>query len=858
MFVSVGYLIIAAYQWYRNRVRHSMVHRYISSSLRLGSVIVQRVSPLTQVDVKQSLCNSKLVEKIGYLGVTELFNDDEISISQTVPKVQVNLDKWTAYYKDIGHAKLTAEDREVVVLLESLRPADVETFAEQQSHVSLNKSFHILDHGHPVAWNTGPPFGIVMQCSESDFLTLCLSFIDNAIIMEEDLQVNRIISIQTKGKAANLVNSDLREVTTVEDASSQWSNESMADSVSLANHEAMEMSSQDWEGVEAENEVDMNNSNIEDMDIVMGESGSGEIMFDPNDFSMVPPSVDSNEKYSKPPNIVVYCGKKDATRKFESLKQVLYQCVHNDCYVIYHLKHDEVHTVPWAENTALLVLTEENLYDQNDDIICRYFEKGGRLISFGSNVDANFVPRRELYKGPGIRIVNFEEHKNIALLCGRYSYMMDTNRSDIKVKGLATDNKEQTVVVEVSQNVAEQAPAGKAILSQVLLDQDPTDVALNQDEFNQLKKYNPTRFQILTLMLTSMGIRCEQVSQPELSPCFLLTNDQANKVRFINGLASRLKSGFLKSTSVSLQFFPRLMSEVTVTPSVLPVVTDKMENLKYFNIDEYWDNLTTTKLGNVVVYTDVVPSTMPLLDGLMYSEPKSVGLIAIAGRQTQGQGRGGNSWLSPEGCAMFSLHVRVELENSLGRAVSYLQHITSLAVVESVRTLPGYENVDLRLKWPNDIYYSDKMKLGGVVVKSSLMGGACDAIIGCGFNVSNTNPTICINDIIKQYNKEHSTSLPMLTKEKLLARTVNLIEEFIKDFQLNGRTGFCKKYYQRWLHGNHQVQLDTEGDQVFTVQGVDEYGYLEIKSKDGGKTISVQPDGNSYDMMRNLIHMKTH
>lgn len=39
-------------------------------------------------DVKQSLCNSKLVEKIGYLGVTELFNDDEISISQTVPKVR--------------------------------------------------------------------------------------------------------------------------------------------------------------------------------------------------------------------------------------------------------------------------------------------------------------------------------------------------------------------------------------------------------------------------------------------------------------------------------------------------------------------------------------------------------------------------------------------------------------------------------------------------------------------------------------------------------------------------------------------------------------------------------------------------
>lgn len=40
------------------------------------------------------------------------------------------------------------------------------------------------------------------------------------------------------------------------------------------------------------------------------------------------------------------------------------------------------------------------------------------------------------------------------------------------------------------------------------------------------------------------------------------------------------------------------------------------------------------------------------------------------------------------------------------------------------------QDIDLRLKWPNDIYYSDKMKLGGVVARSSFVNGACDAIIG--------------------------------------------------------------------------------------------------------------------------------
>ena len=75
----------------------------------------------------------------------------------------------------------------------------------------------------------------------------------------------------------------------------------------------------------------------------------------------------------------------------------------------------------------------------------------------------------------------------------------------------------------------------------------------------------------------------------------------------------------------------------------------------------------------------------------MYSVPESVGLIAIADRQTSGKGRGGNVWISPVGCAMFTLHVKVDLHSALGQKLAYLQHIASLAVVEAVRCKPGYE-----------------------------------------------------------------------------------------------------------------------------------------------------------------------
>lgn len=100
--------------------------------------------------------------------------------------------------------------------------------------------------------------------------------------------------------------------------------------------------------------------------------------------------------------------------------------------------------------------------------------------------------------------------------------------------------------------------------------------------------------------------------------------------------------------------------------------------------------------------------------------PPELGLVAVAGRQSQGRGwcgrhwnfsvvksktffihcwvcfvffsgRGKNAWLSPAGCAMFTLKVQVELGSRLGQRISFLQHLAALAVVESVRTLPGYQ-----------------------------------------------------------------------------------------------------------------------------------------------------------------------
>jgi len=56
------------------------------------------------------------------------------------------------------------------------------------------------------------------------------------------------------------------------------------------------------------------------------------------------------------------------------------------------------------------------------------------------------------------------------------------------------------------------------------------------------------------------------------------------------------------------------------------------------------------------------------------------------------------------------------------------------------------------------------------------------------------------------------------------------------------------------------VRLTSEGGSQHTVEGkivgIDEFGFLQVTLANGS-CISVQPDGNSFDMMQNLILPKS-
>ncbi|XP_076307817.1 biotin--protein ligase-like [Tachypleus tridentatus] len=97
------------------------------------------------------------------------------------------------------------------------------------------------------------------------------------------------------------------------------------------------------------------------------------------------------------------------------------------------------------------------------------------------------------------------------------------------------------------------------------------------------------------------------------------------------------------------------------------------------------------------------------------------------------------------------------------------------------------------------------------------------------------------------------SELEQLTVEEFIAQTLTRLEDFISCFQIHGSSRILPLYYSYWLHSGQEVWLE-ESQEKAAIQGLDEHGFLRVRTSLGN--VSFQPDGNSFDMIRNLIRHK--
>lgn len=180
--------------------------------------------------------------------------------------------------------------------------------------------------------------------------------------------------------------------------------------------------------------------------------------------------------------------------------------------------------------------------------------------------------------------------------------------------------------------------------------------------------------------------------------------------------------------------------------------------------------------------------------------------------------------------------------------------------------------LEVQIKWPNDIYYSG-VKIGGALIHTTFAGTQQFCVLtGIGLNVSNSQPTTCLDDIIQarlqqQQGQQSQQQQPArVCKEQLLASVLSHLEACFDTFQSQGFDPLQPLYLSAWMHSNQVVELEEgggdgggvgqSGQRVrLTLVGLSPHGFLLGKDAQGAE-YELTPDGNSFDMMQGLIKRK--
>lgn len=762
----------------------------------------------------------------------------------TEPQVCVDLSKWTL----LGSSLICGRRIEsVAFIIQATSRQNVPASPYRTEEKVLNWS----DYCVPLAYSPGQPYRAIAEASLDNFSRLGVAFMEDRLHMGNGLVPEKIVSVLLRETALRELFEQQQDGRRIEAEPTE-----RRDSPQLPQEEPeLPSEHQHMDGHHLHLSSCHECRELENSTILSVKFASVENIPDlPDDYATADEEEERGRRISggKPPNVLVFTG--GCEEQFQKIRSLLVECVDTDRYAIYHLRPQQALSEPWLDNTLLLVLaTDQTLTPQLQLRFLSYLSRGGKLLGLSSSLcPAGLTLRPRDTQSDRICSLTFTKSDStelqLSVLSSGSVFERDgASGGDVELWGeISAQDEREMAIVRVTHGV----DSGEAVLCQVRLETAPD--AQGSAGFSELKMSNARRYEVLTEILTSLGLSCELSQVPPHSPVYLLSTDTEQAGRFLCWLRAQAgdSGGVLRSAAGGLKVVWAGDEPPDLCEGECVLHTEPPESFsEHFSLQTYRQHLQTQRLGRTVLYADITSSTMDLLHGMMLQSPQEVGLIAIAARQTQGKGRGGNAWLSPLGCAMFTLHLQLPVDSRLGQRIPFLQHLAALAVVESVRTLPGYEDVDLRLKWPNDIYYSNLMKLGGVLVNSTVTGHTFSLLIGCGFNVSNSNPTVCINDLVLQQN------LDTLAPDQLIARSVTLLERFVSDFQLRGPQALLPLYYSRWVHSGTRVRLWSEDGPEAEVVGLDENGFLQVRT--GEQVVSVQPDGNSFDMLRNLVVTKT-
>ncbi len=232
----------------------------------------------------------------------------------------------------------------------------------------------------------------------------------------------------------------------------------------------------------------------------------------------------------------------------------------------------------------------------------------------------------------------------------------------------------------------------------------------------------------------------------------------------------------------------------------------------------------TVFIGKKAFHLPTCHSTNELA-AVMISNNKAVdGTVIYSDKQLHGKGQRGNSWESEQSKnLLFSIILKADFIDPSDNF--FLTQISSLAIYDF---LTEYVKTGLKIKWPNDIVYSNK-KIAGILIENFIQKDKIEwTILGIGVNINQirfeTPEAISLSDICGQ----------QFDREELLTLLLQRLEKRYIDLK-NGKIDEIRKNYLKNMFWKDEIHVYQSEEGYFNgkILGVNQSGKLHVEMETG-------------------------
>lgn len=148
--------------------------------------------------------------------------------------------------------------------------------------------------------------------------------------------------------------------------------------------------------------------------------------------------------------------------------------------------------------------------------------------------------------------------------------------------------------------------------------------------------------------------------------------------------------------------------------------------------------MQTLFIGKNLIFLPQIHSTNSYAIDLLKNVKPAEGTVVYTHHQTHGKGQRGALWEAEKGQNLTASIILnpyfIKPEQQF-----FLYQISALACYDTITELLKQGQIDIKIKWPNDILLRNK-KVSGILIENSIQGSQITgSVIGIGLNVNQTH-----------------------------------------------------------------------------------------------------------------------